>query len=245
MIYPFTARAAGEERKMRERGKSLNFILFYDRVLRGCGDNHNRTGMAGELAQLRLDAASRRTPGHRSPSSAGSSSGCDRDHLQETGLQTFCEPFSRCWLNWLGWVSRFSPPTTRCHSGQVIKKPRVLLITHSSDAPRRISASLRSLLLRHCLPDKKLLICAGKESGVARNVVKEIPSTAPTSVCPCLSRRPARWLMQPTYVTNISIWKCADRQTDRELQLTWPLLVLKMLHTHFKSTRVSWILNKL
>lgn len=40
---------------------------------------------------------------------------------------------------------------------------------------------------------------------------KEIPSTAPTSVCPCLSKRPARWLMEPTYVTNISIPKFADR----------------------------------
>lgn len=42
---------------------------------------------------------------------------------------------------------------------------------------------------------------------------KEIASTAPTSVCPCLSEQPACWLMEPTYVTNIP---SAGRQTDRQ-----------------------------
>ena len=98
---------------------------------------------------------------------------------------------------------------------------------------------------------QELIICAARMSEVAYYyVVKEIASTAPTSVCPCLSERPARWLMEPSYVTNVSIPKSADRQTDRlegcSSQINVPR-VEDALHT-FKSAYIGiclTILNKL
>lgn len=76
-------------------------------MIRGCGGNHNITWMALEVVRFRLDALFLRTP---SCTGLQLQLQLRPDHLQETGLQTFCKtrPASPG-LKWFWWVSEFTP----------------------------------------------------------------------------------------------------------------------------------------
>lgn len=112
-------------------------------------------------------------------------------------------------------------------SGEFLNLPlRHFLVERiiNREALSKTSVSLRSVFFgATTCPEKKKkknrIIWAERRCvEVAYCVAKEIPSTAPTSVDPCLSKRPARWLMEPTYVTDISIPKCAGRREALQRQ---------------------------
>lgn len=158
-----------------------------------------------ELGWLLPYAARHGTWGQYWPSTSGSSSGCDRTESLDYKLYAnrAASP---------GWTDSgefLNLPLQTFHAEQEMKKNRLLL----SDAAAKnfCVSTLGYFWATACL--KNAYTAQRWCVEVAYLVVKEIPSTAPTSVDPCPSTWPARWLMEATYVTNISVPKSLGRKT--------------------------------
>lgn len=193
---------------MRE-GKSVKLILILQ-----------TRAVIIQLGRLLPYAARHGTWGQYWPSSNGSSSGCGRTESLDYKLYAnrAASP---------GWTDSgefLNLPLQTFHTEREIKKNRLLLNTRSSDAARKnfCVSTLGYFWATACLKNRHSAQRRCVE--VAYLVVKEIPSTAPTSVDPCPSTWPARWLMEATYVTNISVPKSLGRQTEA--------LQLRIIHCH-------------